>query len=445
MKTILISGLVSASSSKNEQFLARTIETMFPNIDVKIQQCYDLLPEHGHVIDNTCTEEDDTLTCKFKCDETDNLHLLKNIVVSGYEIQCRCHQVIAGKRYKVPCAWSGLPTSCEDPEHSVIPEYGSHCGELSDQNGKWECSGSSCHLKCNHGYQPSDREAQMSPRCTCNKFGDCSWFKPASCVQVNHENGKCEVERAPLGDIECTGHGMGDMCELQCPAQFKAEQFGVRRCECNSAGACDWQGDRGRCEEDIQLPAALAAFDEKSFGSLLSPAQRCKTLPETEMGFWRCDSNQTCQLVCPPGFEANQQLEIGCLCANGSCTFQNRNSLERRFQVSDIERTNGFECLQLIEDDMPDSVIMDQAMDRCADLPRIENGAWNCTHGTCNLRCVDDTDAVVERFVVDCLADDAADMVDWSNVNCNSPVTDKQKSGRRSHTNLANRNLAPLK
>ena len=37
--------------------------------------------EHGHVIDNTCTEEDETLTCKFKCDETDNLHLLKNIVV----------------------------------------------------------------------------------------------------------------------------------------------------------------------------------------------------------------------------------------------------------------------------------------------------------------------------------------------------------------------------
>ena len=38
------------------------------------------------------------------------------------------------------------------------------------------------------------------------------------------------------------------------------------------------------------------------------------------------------------------------------------------------------------EYDSPDSVIMEKGIDRCADLPRIENGAWNCTHGTCNLR-----------------------------------------------------------
>ena len=29
---------------------------------------------------------------------------------------------------------------------------------------------------------------------------------------------------------------------------------------------------------------------------------------------------------------------------------------------------------------------MEKGIDRCASLPRIENGAWNCTHGTCNLR-----------------------------------------------------------
>ena len=69
-------------------------------------------------------------------------------------------------------------------------------------------------------------DAQMSPRCTCNKFGDCSWFKPASCIQLNHQNGKCEPEESPVGVIECTGNSLGDICQLQCPEQFKAEQYG---------------------------------------------------------------------------------------------------------------------------------------------------------------------------------------------------------------------------
>ena len=37
--------------------------------------------EHGSIVDNTCKEEDDTLNCKFKCAENDNIHLLKNIVM----------------------------------------------------------------------------------------------------------------------------------------------------------------------------------------------------------------------------------------------------------------------------------------------------------------------------------------------------------------------------
>jgi len=442
MKTILISGLVSASNSSsvtsNTNELGSMLEHMFANIDTDLQTCYDIIPEHGHVLDNTCKEEDDTLTCKFKCDENENLHLLKNIVVSGYEVSCRCHQVIDGKRYRVPCAWSDTP-QCNSVPPSVIPEYGSHCGALSDENGAWECSGSSCHLTCNNGYVPSDEEAQMSPRCTCNKFGDCNWFKPATCVQVNHSNGQCEAEEPPIGLSDCTGSSMGDLCVLQCPAQFKAEQFGVRRCECNSSGACDWLGDRGRCEEDIQLPPALAALaDNSQFGSLLSPAN-CKTLPTTDFGFWRCDEAQTCHLVCPPGFEANQELEISCLCANGSCTFQNQQSLEHRFQLTDIESINNFECMALIDEyDSPDSVIMEKGIDRCADLPRIENGAWNCTHGTCNLRCLDELDT--ERIVVDCLVDDT-ELVDWSQVNCNSQSPKKT----RAHANLAQRNLAPLR
>jgi len=445
MKTILISGLaVNASnqSVKNSQNdLGNMLEHMFADIDTNLKSCYDIIPEHGSIVDNTCKEEDDTLNCKFKCAENDNIHLLKNIVMSGYEVSCRCHQIINGKRYKVPCAWSDMPSCNQDYVPQIVPEYGSHCGVLSEENGAWQCEGSSCHLTCNHGYVPSDQEAQMSPRCTCNKFGDCSWFKPATCVQVNHQNGKCEVGEAPIGQNDCTGSSMGDLCQLQCPAQYKAEQFGIQRCECNSAGACDWSGDRGRCEDDIQLPPALAALAESSaFGGSLLSAAKCKTLPVTEMGFWLCDEVQTCQLVCPPGFEANQNLEISCLCANGSCTFQNQQSLEYRFQMNDIETINNFECMALIDDDLPDSVIMETGIDRCTDLPRIENGAWNCTHGTCNLRCIDELDS--ERLVVDCLADDTEHVVDWDAISCNSQ-SPKQKS--RAHSNLANRNLAPLK
>jgi len=435
MKTILISGLVSASSSvKNvENDLGSMLVQMFADNNTDLKTCYDLLPEHGHIISDTCEEKHEgTLTCQFKCDETDNLHLLKNIKVSGYQVACRCHQTINGQRFNVPCAWSGLP-SCKSVPPTVIPDYGSHCGELSDENGAWECSGSSCHLTCNHGYVPSDEEAQMSPRCTCNKFGDCSWFKPASCVQVNHENGKCEPEESPLGITECTGTSLGDLCQLQCPKHFKVEQYGVRRCSCNSAGACDWLGDRGRCEEDVELPPVLAALDISS-GSLLSSA-KCGRLPDTQMGFWQCDSDQTCQLVCPPGFEANQNLEISCLCANGNCLYQNKNSLEHRFQLEHIEETNDFECLALIDEDIPDSVIMEKGIDRCASLPRIENGAWNCTHGTCNLRCIGDNEK--ERFVVDCLADDT-ELIDWDSVNC---LSLSQKKKTRTHSNLTQRKL----
>ena len=57
----------------------------------------------------------------------------------------------------------------------------------------------------------------MSPRCTCNKFGDCSWFKPASCVKINPENGKCKLDEAPIGKFDCTGNSAGDLCLLQCP------------------------------------------------------------------------------------------------------------------------------------------------------------------------------------------------------------------------------------
>ena len=80
-----------------------------------------------------------------------------SLIQSGYEVSCRCHQIIDGKRYKVPCAWSDMPSCHQDYVPQIIPEYGSHCGVLSDENGAWQCVGSSCHLTCNHGYVPSDQ------------------------------------------------------------------------------------------------------------------------------------------------------------------------------------------------------------------------------------------------------------------------------------------------
>jgi len=73
---------------------------------------------------------------------------------------------------------------------------------------------------------------------------------------------------------------------------LKKRKKRIRRCECDSSGACDWLGDRGRCEEDFSFPG----LESISSSSLLSN-QKCKKLPETEMGFWQCDPEQTCTLV----------------------------------------------------------------------------------------------------------------------------------------------------
>ena len=66
----------------------------------------------------------------------------------------------------------------------------------------------------------------------------------------------------------------------------------VRRCECDSVGACDWRGDRGHCQEDFSFPG----LEQIESSSLLS-SQKCRDLPQTEIGFWTCDANQTCSLV----------------------------------------------------------------------------------------------------------------------------------------------------
>lgn len=263
----------------------------------------------------------------------------------------------------------------------------------------------------------------MSPKCSCSKFGDCSWYKPAKCLRINPESGKCKAEQALIGEMGCTGYTNGELCELDCPTNYKSDQYGIRRCECDSSGACDWLGDRGRCEEDFSFPG----LESISSSSLLSN-QKCKKLPETEMGFWQCDPEQTCTLVCPPGYEANQVVEIDCLCSNGSCLYQNQNSPDRRFQVHDIELTSGFECFEVEDyEDLPD-------VNHCTNLPTVRDGIWNCEHGTCNLRCSGDNGGHEERFVVDCLTD--IDEIDWSQVNCN-----RSSKGQRHHVNLEPRIL----
>ena len=141
------------------------------------------------------------------------------------------------------------------PPALVRPEYGEQCGPLSDRNGIWKCDSKTCYLHCNHGYIATDfgkcknvyrklakilcrisenfgkikcsyLAAKMSPKCSCSKFGDCSWFKPASCVKINPENGKCKLDEAPIGKFDCTGNSAGDLCLLQCPVDYKPDQSG---------------------------------------------------------------------------------------------------------------------------------------------------------------------------------------------------------------------------
>ena len=46
------------------------------------------------------------------------------------------------------------------------------------------------------------------------------------CVRMNPENGKCKAEEAPVGHYGCTGYSPGDLCELECPVNYKSEQYG---------------------------------------------------------------------------------------------------------------------------------------------------------------------------------------------------------------------------
>jgi hypothetical protein len=349
-KTILISTLVS-NGAGSAQILDNSSVTvmskadeleiqirdqataMFHDSNPNLEQCYHLLPGlQGTIVEDSCKEEDESITCNFKCDGDENIEqdrlLGSNIIFGGYEIKCQCHQIIGGNRVYVPCTWSGIPSCPVRSPPAILPEYGEQCGELSDQHGEWKCEGKSCYLHCNHGYIASDTGTKMSPKCSCSKFGNCSWYKPAKCVRINPESGKCKAEQALIGEMGCTGYTNGELCELDCPTNYKSDQYGIRRCECDSSGACDWLGDRGHCEEDFSFPG----LESISSSSLLSN-QKCKKLPETEMGFWQCDPEQTCTLVCPPGYEANQVVEIDCLCSNGSCLYQNQNSPDRRFQV----------------------------------------------------------------------------------------------------------------
>ena len=90
-------------------------------------------------------------------------------------------------------------------------------------------------------------------------------------------------------------------------------------------------------------------------------------------------------------------------------------------------------------------------------------GELNLTYAKGYSRCLDELDT--ERLVVDCLADDNEHVVDWDAISCNRHAvrhltgrfktnpehmmnhyySKSSKKKSRAHSNLANRNLAPLK
>ena len=43
---------------------------------------------------------------------------------------------------------------------------------------------------------------------------------------MNPEQGKCKAEKALIGDFGCTGYTSGELCERECPTNYKPEQLG---------------------------------------------------------------------------------------------------------------------------------------------------------------------------------------------------------------------------
>jgi hypothetical protein len=353
----------------------------------RLSTCRDILPTklNGEIIDSTCREENQQMFCNYKCNS--NGSLLD--ITYNTEISCRCLETFAGITFNVPCGWFGLP-SCINPQEpsgaliALTPERQvndnvAKCGPLVAEKGEWTCDGNMCSLKCHHGYIASDSGHSMTARCLCSKHGACKWQLPAQCSRVNQIAHSCDQPFHLIGQYECTGYQQGDQCKLKCDQGWKKQQYGIRECVCDASGGCDWIGQIGSCTQDF----GLSILDQFDSTSLLSNV-KCQ-LPDVDIGTWRCEENaENCTLICPPGLQPNQVVDINCYCQDDYCMYNHKGRNGSTFGLtSSFETSIGFGCEETFD------ILEDDILNKCVNLPNVKHGEWICgKNGTCALTYV---------------------------------------------------------
>lgn len=402
----------------------------------KLNTCIDLLPTklNGGIIDSTCREESQQLRCNFKCDSNDLENTLLDINFTyDAEISCRCIEYFAGIRFNVPCGWSSIPSCAYSTSTALIQvnDNVAKCGPLVQEHGDWICDGNECSLQCNHGYVAKDDGTSMVAKCLCSKHGDCRWQLPSQCGRLNQIANQCDKPYHPVGKYDCSGYRHGDQCSLQCTNEYIREQYGIRECVCDNGGGCDWVGQIGTCTQDF----GLSILDDFESRSLLSSA-KCDRLPTVTSGKWRCSDNaETCTLICPPGLQPNQVVNISCVCQNGRCLYSHNTATGSRFALtSDFESTIDFSCTDMYNYNYYE----DDTLDKCMNLPDVQDGDWICSgNGTCALTCSNGTDGTfTEKFVIDCLNSDSTD-IDMSQINCTSSVKSIMAMEKKSRSSMS--------
>lgn len=394
-----------------------------------LDTCPDALPANFNSgVLSDCVESSDDLLCTAQC--SGDTSLLSTS--SNSEARCSCKERIGEVYFNVPCYWSGLPI-CSAPSVQVTASA-SKCGHFREPGASLACDGDiGCALKCDHGYLASDENGKMLAQCKCNKTGRCNWNISANCQRKNQIPFQCDEPFSLIGKSDCTGLGHGDYCSLYCPKGFSPQQYGIQQCICDDLGACDWLGDGGRCVENLEI----AGLEEIGSLSLLSAAE-CDQLPKTKQGKWRCENGgKKCSLMCEAGLEPNKNVEIICQCENGECLY----SYQSRFgRLDHIEELENFEC----QESVPFSE--DESLERCSNLPQIQNGKWICkSNGTCALQCLF---GPAELVVVDCLSRSALE-INFSSLSCSGDTPAKiiDQAGSRSIMKLhkKSKSLLPSK
>lgn len=400
-----------------EPSLRKLVKNPIIEPENNLKECFDQIPSklNGKVITSSCQIDEEFLSCDFECNSSSD-SLLDSI--QKMEIKCGCTENVGGITFKVPCKWSELP-----PCAHRLPTYTSNqCGPIYEDNGSWNCeNGDKCSLSCNNGYEASDKLNPMQATCNCNKHAKCKWQKPSQCQRVNKFKHICNDPYHAIGNYNCTGKEHGEMCNLQCPHTFKTQQFGTRECICDNGGGCDWVGDVGKCIQSIDI-AALADFETSS---LLS-TNRCKKLPTTSIGIWRCSENaDNCQLTCPAGMNADKSVGIECFCKNDICMYNHNSASGVRFAItSDFSAAVNFTCSLYEEDsydgeDYFEDPYQKPTQNNCFNLPQLENGIWNCHNGTCSLICSDVTGNKWDELTIDCLTP-SDERVNYDQISCSN-------------------------